>query len=356
MGKNIIDSNYIYPLTDTGFKVIFGTPKNKRLLIDFLNCLLKGEQTIVDIEYTDKEQVSDVREERDIIYDIFCKTDKGEYVIVEMQRQRQSNFIERTIYYAARALSRQGKRGRWNYDIKTVYCVAFMNFMIEKFGDNLCTDAELTIKGSNEQLSPVLRLFYIQLPLAKEEENAEYVTSLKSWTYILHNMEALNLPRYSDNKIFNYLKEVTDVAALSPEQRRRYERDLTNYWDACALDEEYERRDKEFKNREKEIESKKKEIESKKKEIENGKKEIENGKKEIENGKKEIENGKKEIENGKKEIESKKKEIEKEGMKKGKTEEKLSIARNLKKMNLPLANISSATGLSIEEINAISLN
>jgi predicted P-loop ATPase len=38
-----------------------------KLLIDFLNCLLKGEQTIVDIEYTDKEQVSDVREERDII-------------------------------------------------------------------------------------------------------------------------------------------------------------------------------------------------------------------------------------------------------------------------------------------------
>jgi predicted transposase/invertase (TIGR01784 family) len=47
---------------------------------------------------------------------------------------------------------------------------------------------------------------------------------------------------------------------------------------------------------------------------------------------------------------------EKKGVAKGKTEEKLSIARNLKKMNLPLADISSATGLSIEEINAISLN
>jgi predicted transposase/invertase (TIGR01784 family) len=330
--KSIIDSNYIYPLTDTGFKVIFGTPKNKRLLIDFLNCLLKGEQTIVDIEYTDKEQVSDVREERDIIYDIFCKTDKGEYVIVEMQRQRQSNFIERTIYYAARALSRQGKKGRWNYDIKTVYCVAFMNFMIEKFGDKLCTDAELTIKGSNEQLSPVLRFFYIQLPLAKEEENAEYVTSLESWTYILHNMEALELPRYSDNKIFNYLKEVTDVAALSPEQRRRYERDLTNYWDACALDEEYERRKKEYETREKEIENKKKEIENKKKEIENKKKEIENKKKEIEN---------------------KKKEIEDKGMEKGRTEGKLSVACKMKAENLPADMIARMTGLSIKEIEAL---
>jgi predicted transposase/invertase (TIGR01784 family) len=368
--KSIIDSNYIYPLTDTGFKVIFGTPKNKRLLIDFLNCLLKGEQTIVDIEYTDKEQVSDIREERDIIYDIFCKTDKGEYVIVEMQRQRQSNFIERTIYYAARALSRQGKKGRWNYDIKTVYCVAFMNFMIEKFGDNLCTDAELTIKGSNEQLSPVLRFFYIQLPLAKEEENAEYVTSLESWTYILHNMEALNLPRYSDNKIFNYLKEVTDVAALSPEQRRRYERDLTNYWDACALDEEYERRDKEYERknkeyerrdkeyetREKNIKTREKEFKAREKEIENKKKEIENKKKEIENKKKEIENKKKEIENKKKEIENKKKEIENEGMKEAEPNKAISIARNMKMKRYPVEDISDMTGLSIEEINSISLN
>jgi flagellar biosynthesis GTPase FlhF len=238
-----------------------------------------------------------------------------------------------------------------------------MNFMIEKFGDNLCTDAELTIKGSNEQLSPVLRLFYIQLPLAKEEENAEYVTSLKSWTYILHNMEALNLPRYSDNKIFNYLKEVTDVAALSPEQRRRYERDLTNYWDACALDEEYERRDKEFERRDKEFERRDKEFERRDKEFERRDKEFERRDKEFETREnviktreKDIKAKEKDIKTREKEIESRKKEYEYEGMEKGKTEEKLSIARNLKRMNLPLANISSATGLSIEEIDAISLN
>jgi predicted transposase/invertase (TIGR01784 family) len=138
-------------------------------------------------------------------------------------------------------------------------------------------------------------------------------------------MEALNLPRYSDNKIFNYLKEVTDVAALSPEQRRRYERDLTNYWDACALDEEYERRKKEYETREKEIENKKKEIENKKKEIENKKKEIEN----------------------------KKKEIEDKGMEKGRTEGKLSVACKMKAENLPADMIARMTGLSIKEIEAL---
>jgi predicted transposase/invertase (TIGR01784 family) len=302
-----MENKFMYPLTDTGFKTIFGTKENKILLIDFLNCLLKGEQVIVDIEYMDKEQISDVKDGRGIIYDIFCKTDKGEYVIVEMQCQRQYNFIERTIYYASRAISRQGVKGSWDYDIKTVYCVAFMNFKIEKFGDNLCSEAGLTIKGSNEQLSPVLRFFYIQLPLAKEEENTEYVTSLKSWTYILHNMEALNLPRYSDNKIFNYLKEVTDVAALSPEQRARYERDLTNYWDACALDRRYD------------------EIIEEAKKTKRGLKEA-------------------------------KRKSRAERRAEGRAEEKLSIARGLIKMNMPPTDIAKVTGLSIDEINGIDLN
>jgi hypothetical protein len=41
---------------------------------------------------------------------------------------------------------------------------------------------------------------------------------------------------------------------------------------------------------------------------------------------------------------------------KGEANKAYSIARNLKKMKLPVADISSATGLSIKEINSISLN
>lgn len=79
----------------------------------------------------------------------------------------------------------------------------------------------------------------IQLPLAKEDD-ADYVTSLESWIYILNNMDALNLPKYSDNKIFDHLKEITDVASLSPEEREVYERDLKRYRDAYSLDMTYE--------------------------------------------------------------------------------------------------------------------
>jgi hypothetical protein len=39
--------NKIDPFSDFGFKVVFGKEENKRLLISFLNSLLKGEYEII---------------------------------------------------------------------------------------------------------------------------------------------------------------------------------------------------------------------------------------------------------------------------------------------------------------------
>jgi predicted transposase/invertase (TIGR01784 family) len=97
---------------------------------------------------------------------------------------------------------------------------------------------------------------------------------------------------------------------LSPEERARYERDLTNYWDACALDRRHD--------------------------------EI------IEEAKKVIKEYNEAMDGLK---EAKRKEEEE-----GRAEEKLSIARGLIKMNMPPTDIAKVTGLSIDEINGIDLN
>jgi predicted transposase/invertase (TIGR01784 family) len=118
-----------------------------------------------------------------------------------------------------------------------------------------------------------------------------------SWTYILRNMDALNLPRYSDNEVFKYLKDVTDVASLSPKERARYERDLKDLRDAYSLDMTYEHGLKKAK------------------------------------------------EDG-----------IAEGRGQGFAEGKLAVAYKMKAENLPVDMISRMTGLSIEDINSISLN
>ena len=80
---------FINPFSDWGFKLIFGQEITKDLLICFLNDLLKGEHTITDLTFKDKEQLPETKDMRGIIYDIYCTTDQDEHIIVEMQNRYQ---------------------------------------------------------------------------------------------------------------------------------------------------------------------------------------------------------------------------------------------------------------------------
>ena len=82
-------SRYVNPFTDIGFKIIFGQPASKELLIILLNELLAGEHHIEDLVFLDKEDRADNIHDKGIIYDLYCRTDSGEFIIVEMQNRWQ---------------------------------------------------------------------------------------------------------------------------------------------------------------------------------------------------------------------------------------------------------------------------
>ena len=104
--------HFINPFTDVGFKRIFGQEVNKDLLMDFLNELLAGEERIEDLRFMDKEQLPDNEQERGIIYDIFCRTEDGRHLIIEMQNDSQTYFRNRVCFTPAGALSsRDGEDG-----------------------------------------------------------------------------------------------------------------------------------------------------------------------------------------------------------------------------------------------------
>ena len=118
-------AKFINPFTDVGFKRIFGQDVSKPVLLTFLNCLLEGEHHIVDLKFLDKEQPGDSVDDKSLIYDVYCETDDGGRIIVEMQNRSQPFFKERSIYYLSRAVSRQGEPGKeWHYsDLKAVYLI-----------------------------------------------------------------------------------------------------------------------------------------------------------------------------------------------------------------------------------------
>ena len=88
---------FINPFTDFGFKHIFGREMDKDILIEFLNDLLEGEHTIMDLRIMNNERLPETEQGRKVIFDIHCETDKGERIIIEMQNREQPHFKDRAL-------------------------------------------------------------------------------------------------------------------------------------------------------------------------------------------------------------------------------------------------------------------
>ena len=228
---------FINPFTDYGFKKIFGQEISKDLLIDFLNDLLKGERVITDLTFLNNEQLTEYDEGRGLIYDIYCCTDTGEKIIVEMLNKSQLHFKERALYYLSNAIVQQSEKGNeWKFNIKAVYGVFFMNFLFDHCV-KLRTDVILADRDTGELFSDRMRQVFIALPLFNKEEDA-CENDFERWIYTLKNMETLKrMPFKARKAVFEKLEEVADVASLSKEERRRYENSVNVYrTNLCVLD------------------------------------------------------------------------------------------------------------------------
>lgn len=229
-------STFINPFTDIGFKRIFGQEVSKDLLLDFLNNLLAGERVINDLRLLDKEMLGMYEEDRSLIYDVLCETPDGERIIVEMQNQKQQYFPERTIFYAAQAIVRQGERGSlWKYDIKAVYCISFLNFRQDRISDRFRTDVTLMDMKTGRQFTDHMRLIYLQLPLFKKGFD-DCENDFERWICVLKDMDIMNrLPEAAKNSVFKKLAEIGELSSLTYEERLKYDDALKRYRDTIAV-------------------------------------------------------------------------------------------------------------------------
>lgn len=223
---------FINPYSDYGFKLLFGREVSKDLLIDFLNDLLVGERVITDLTFLNNEQLPEYQEGRGIIYDVYCTTDTGEKIIVEMQNRSQVNFKNRALFYLSKAIVNQGLCGAdWRFGVKAVYGVFFMNFLLDGEEQKLRTDVILADRETGELFSDKLRQIFIALPLFEKDEDA-CENDFERWIYVLKNMETLErMPFKARKAVFEKLEDIADVGALSKHEREVYDNSLKVYRD-----------------------------------------------------------------------------------------------------------------------------
>lgn len=125
------DFRYADLMNDDVFKLVFGQESSKDVMIEFLNRVIT-DRVIVDLDFMDKEMKSMDRDRKDSVYDMFCKTDDGSRIVVEVQRRKQDSYIERTLYYSTFQIHNQVDAGRDSYAFCPVYLISILDFNIDE--------------------------------------------------------------------------------------------------------------------------------------------------------------------------------------------------------------------------------
>lgn len=229
------EEKYISLLTDFGFKRIFGTKPNKSLLISFLNSLFDGEQVIKNVKYLNSEHVGDVFTERKAIFDVYCENEKGEKFIVEMQNAYQTFFKDRSLYYSTFPIREQAPKGdEWNFKLEHVYVVALLNFDMKEdaFDENSINhDVGLLDKKTHKVFNNKLTFKYVEI--AKFSKKVDQLHTLyDKWLFILKNLSRLDSqPERLRNEVFNRLFKEAEIAQFNKAELKEYEDSLKAYRD-----------------------------------------------------------------------------------------------------------------------------
>lgn len=97
-GQKNSDPYFFDPLDDVGFKRLFASQQNADLTVSFINHVLRGKRQVVSLEILKNEYPGETREEGGATIDMVCKDQDGTFFLVEMQRQYQKNFRERSLF------------------------------------------------------------------------------------------------------------------------------------------------------------------------------------------------------------------------------------------------------------------
>ena len=312
---------YINPFTDFGFKKLFGSEFNKELLINFLNQVLGDKEQIKNLTYLNNENLGNTETDRRAFFDLYCESAKGEKFIIELQNIKQEFFKDRSIFYSTFPLQNQAPKGKeWNYRLKAVYTIGILNFNFpsEEKDERYQREIQLMDTHTHEIFFDKLTFIYLEIPKFNKGEEA-IQTQFDKWMYVLKNLHKLqDRPKILQEWIFERLFAEAEIAKLKPEEMNAYERSLKVYRDNYSIQE-----------------TAKKEMRlARQKALREGRAEgLEKGREEgLEKGREEG--------------------LE-EGLEKGRREEKIEIARMLKKNGVSNHVIENTTGLTKIEIEEL---
>ena len=216
MGKGLLD-----PKVDFVFKNIFGSPKHPKVLISFLNAVLKPLNKITSVELQGTEIGKQFIEDKYSRLDVKATTSNDEIINIEIQLKNEYNMIKRSLYYLSKMYEEQLTSGEDYSQLNRTVCINILNFKYLK-SKNYHTGYRFKEIDTHEELTDVLEVHFIEIP--KLPKNLDATDMLVAWTEFLINPES-EIVRSLEMNIEEIREAKDELVKMSndSEQRQIYE-------------------------------------------------------------------------------------------------------------------------------------
>ncbi len=228
------------PKVDFIFKLIFGNEKHPKILISFLNAVIKPKNKITSVIIQNTELEKKHIEDKFSRLDVKATTNKGEVVNIEIQLRNENNMIKRAIFYMSKNYSTQLKKGE---DYSTISKTISINILRFKYLDeekNFHNAYRFKNIENGKELTDIMEVHFIELPKfdtnkqgqaiienlnkISKDSIVKNVNMLEAWTLFLKKPDSLTIRKLEDSipEIKEAKIELTEISA-DEKTRRLYE-------------------------------------------------------------------------------------------------------------------------------------
>ncbi|WP_342169812.1 Rpn family recombination-promoting nuclease/putative transposase [Rickettsia endosymbiont of Seladonia tumulorum] len=243
-------SRFLDPKNNYAFLKIFGTEKNKDILIHFLNDILgyTGEEKIKEVTFLKTNQDPDIAVYRQSIVDVLCKDENGTQFIVEMQISKHPGFEKRAQLYAAKAYSRQiikedehHKKMAVYAKLKGVIFLAIADFILFPNKEDWRSNHRLLDTKTYE--NDLQDFYFIFIELEKFNKELDQLENLQEkWVYFFKHAHQSTLEEMEHlighDLIMKKAFYALDQASWSEEDLNTYEKMVKTKMDNLAVEEQ----------------------------------------------------------------------------------------------------------------------
>lgn len=218
---------YANILLDYWFKRTFAElPFSERLLILLLQELIP-ERKIASLSYVHQEHTNPYPDARGVRVDVEVTDENGSRFLVEMQREPQDWFYERAIYYASHCILQQMPLGQDDFSFPPVYFIGIMDFALHNDPQRVMYRYSLREDQDKDLMTDSLHIIFLELPNCGRALTPQ-ATVLDNFCFALHNMQFLEeRPDALRQEIFDLLFEAAEIATFTPEDKVKYEFEMT---------------------------------------------------------------------------------------------------------------------------------